>query len=78
MNRITRILHKSFFKSRQRQAVAYSHKYVVTADDTVGGEGVQIDTDQTNEAQKIEAILDGFEPETDPIDRLILLEITGH
>ena len=30
MNRISRLLHKMNFLARQRKAVKYSHKYVVT------------------------------------------------
>ena len=78
MNRITRILHKSFFKKRQRQAVAYSHNYVIKADDKLGGASVQVGADQMTEAQKIEVMLDGFEPETDSVDRRLLFEITGY
>ena len=34
MNRISRLLHKMNLLSRQRRAVKYSHKYVVTEKDT--------------------------------------------
>ena len=33
MNRVTRLLHKINFLSRQSCAINYSHKYVITAKD---------------------------------------------
>ena len=30
MNRINRLLHKDIFKTRQRRAINYSHKYVIS------------------------------------------------
>ena len=33
MNRISRLLHKMNFLARQRRAVKYSHRYVITVKD---------------------------------------------
>ena len=33
MNRISRLLHKASFKQRQRKALHYSHKFVITDQD---------------------------------------------
>lgn len=74
MNRITRIIHKSYFKSRQRLALAYSHKFMVTAAD-VDNPGLQLPA--LTDADKLATILDGFDPETDSLDRRILFEVTG-
>lgn len=78
MNRITRLLNKSYFKRRQRQALKYSHKYVITADDIKDDDGAhRRQAAPQTQQEKIDAILDGFEPEDDVLDRLILFEITG-
>lgn len=60
MNRITRLLHKSYFKSRQRLAMAFSHKFVIMPGDVeMISEGTQ-DAASLTDAQKLEVILDGF------------------
>ena len=33
MNRVTRLLHRMWFMQRHRRILAFSHKYVITADD---------------------------------------------
>ena len=35
MNRVTRLLHKVHFLTRHLQAITYSQKYVITADDII-------------------------------------------
>ena len=82
MNRVTRLLHKARFQSRQKRILAYSHKYVVTADDLLRE---QETTSQKSSAKKsqieIEAIINDlicdFDAEKNESDRRIFFEVTG-
>ena len=82
MNRITRLLHKARFLSRQRRILAYSRKYIITADDIAKP---QETAQQTSEAEKselwtesmIEDLLGDFDTDKSKTDRRIFYEITG-
>ena len=67
-----RLLSKVTFLPRQRAAINYSHKYVLTDKDVMGKQS-------TNENEKIlkEKIMVGFDPENNEQDRRILYEVMG-
>ena len=80
LNRISRLLHKMTFFARQRNAVGYSHKYVISAKDAMR------DIDETTKTQRkknedeqsqVAKVLDGFDPANNELDRRILYEVTG-
>ena len=79
MNRISRLLHKTYLLSRQRRAVNHAHRYVIYDEDLNASENKdpfargELD-DPDVHAQKI---LEGFDPENDKMDRRILFEVTG-
>ena len=77
MNRISRLVHKAVFLNRQRRAINFSNKYVITNKD------VQQDTlakkkDKPAETfdENVSKILTGFDPENNLQDRRILFEVT--
>ena len=85
MNRVTRLLHKVHFLTRQRLIMAYKHKYVISADDIEKSnkEVPRIKTDsalkKTSDSeikQRIDFLLDGFNADTNDIDRRIYYEVT--
>ena len=81
MNRITRILHKNSFLSRQRHALKYSHKYVIS-DRQLELESKKAsardDKDQDFDSEKDTLkVLKDFDPEKNKQDRRILFEVTG-
>ena len=79
MNRVTRILHKANFFVRQRRAVNFFHKFVITdidmlkKKDDISDMKEQFDDKTTNDIGKI---LDGFDPVKYEVDRRILFEAT--
>ncbi len=80
LNRITRLLHKSNFLTRQRKSFDYFDKYVITDRDVK----IAYQTEKASKSAKspdkkdiIELLLDGFDPEKSRIDRHILYEVTG-
>ena len=78
MNRITRLLHKINFLARQRRAVNFSHKYVISDRDLARGEPPEPDAVGATEPLEVAAkVLDGFDPEASEKDRLILYEVSG-
>ena len=76
MNRISALLHKMNFFARQRRAVKYTHKFVITAKDTKkqGNQQVSNDKDPITNATKV---LEGFDPVNNVVDRRLLFEVTG-
>jgi len=76
MNRISRLLHKMNFLARQRRAVKYSHKYVISkrAATEKRNKASFSDDDDSNAAAKV---LDGFDPINNEVDRRMLFEVTG-
>ena len=82
MNRVTRILHKARFSSRQRPVISFSHKYVITAEDLylrVPSEPKNSKFRRTEEESKelINTFLDGFDTAENEMDRRIYYETTG-
>ena len=80
MNRISRLLHKINFLTRQRRAVQYTHKFVITAQD-VKRATAKKDKNQDSNVKKPETnstkVLEGFDPINNEMDRLMLFEVTG-
>ena len=78
MNRVTRMIHKARFSSRQRRAINYSHRYVITAADLAREENApKHQMTVTETAYLINDLADGFDPENDDTDRRIFYEVTG-
>ena len=82
MNRVTRLVHKARFLSRQRRALAYSRRYVVTANDidkwrSVPPPDSSRGLDEAEHARMLDEILAGFDLENSKIDRRLFYEITG-
>ena len=82
MNRVSRMMHKAYFSSRQRRAIAYSHRYMVTAEDLVRVESKSKPEDlksltEAEKAQLFDQLLAGFDPENNDTDRRIHYEVTG-
>ena len=77
MNRVTRLLHKMHFLSRQRRAVNFSHKFVISDKDLAREERAKDDTIDPDPAAVTARLHEGFDPESSEKDRLILYEVTG-
>ena len=79
MNRVTRLLHKARFLSRHRYLLAYSHKYVITADDLDSApQTAIIDSKSEQEtARFIDNLLRDFDVGTNETDRRIYYEVMG-
>ena len=80
MNRVTRLLHKARFLSRHRYLLAYSHKYVITADDLTRAPKAAPTTGNSEvmeTAEMIEELLRDFDAETNETDRRIYYEVMG-
>ena len=79
MNRVTRLLHKARFLSRHRYLLAYSHKYVITADDlTQAPQTVNATGESGAEtAEMIDKLLKEFDAERNETDRRIYYEVIG-
>ena len=69
MNRITRILYKASLLTRQRDAIRYGSKYVISNRDLQKADQAKPDQDSK--------LLDGFDPLENDQDRRILYEVTG-
>ena len=78
MNRVTRLLQKTAYKARQRLAVTFGHKYVIRDSEVMRAamEKEQGKRPPTN-AEIIDKVVTGFDPEGDAEDRRILYEVTG-
>ena len=76
MNRVTRLLHKARFLSRHRYLLAYSHKYVITANDLTWAPQIA-ETTGNSEAEIIDELLKDFDVERNETDRRIYYEVTG-
>ena len=75
MNRISRLLHKMNFLARQRRAVKYSHKYVITVNDTKRAS--KPSSDEESKADATKKVLEGFDPLNNEMDRRMMFEVTG-
>ena len=79
MNRVTRLLQKAHFLYRHRNLLAYSHKYVITADNltqapqtasTTGSSGAET-------LEMIDELLRDSDVEGNETDRRIYFEVMG-
>ena len=80
MNRVTRLLHKARFLSRHRYLLAYSHKYVITADDIARAPqtaSADSKSEQEEPVRMIEDLLRDFDVESNETDRRIYYEVMG-
>ena len=77
MNRVSRLLHKIHFLARQRRAVKYSYKYVITAQATKKAASEPQYSKEEDSQAIATKLLDGFDPANNQHDRLILYEVTG-
>ena len=79
MNRVTRLLHKARFLSRHRYLLAYSHKYVITADDLTRASQTASTTgiSEMETAEMIDELLKDFDAERNETDRRIYYEVIG-
>ena len=72
------MIHRINFVKRQRTALDYSYKYVITDHDVardLGGKQKEIQPPSAE--KKIETVLGGFDPLSDLMDRRLLFEVTG-
>ena len=82
LNRVTRLIHKTRFKARQRKAVSYFSKYVLS-DKDIDSSGSERSDEEGKMADFLELSADtgmlfkGFDPENDAWDRRLLYEVTG-
>ena len=78
MNRISSLLHRINFLGRQRLAVRYSHRYVISDKDIKKAEKEKpqafVDDDPNTIDKKV---LEGFDPINNQLDRRMLFEVTG-
>ena len=83
MNRVTHLIHSSTFLARQRRAIKYGHKYVISDKyldrkehdrKLKKNERPLLEIDSSREISKV---LDGFDPHNNAQDRRILFEVTG-
>ena len=77
MNRVTRMIYKARFKTRQRRALAFSHKYVITLADLTDN-WVAEQAARYKRSTEIDDLISGFDPEKNAIDRHIFYEVTGN
>ena len=75
MNRISRLLHKMNLLARQRRAVKYTSKYVITVNDTKRTS--KPSNEDESDADDTAKVLEGFDPLNNEIDRRMLFEVTG-
>ena len=72
------MIHRINFLKRQRTALDYSHKYVITDHDVAEAlGGNQKEAEEPVAEKKIETVLSGFDPVSDLTDRRLLYEVTG-
>ena len=84
-NRVARLLHRAKFLLRQRRALRFFRRYVVSAEDIRNAatekEKKKVKDGQTsaavNASVQLNDLLDGFDPENDAFDRRIFFEVTG-
>ena len=72
------MLQRIKFLKRQRTALDYSHKYVITDHEVAKAQQVQNRTaEEPTTDKRIETVLKGFDPVNDSMDRRMLFEVTG-
>mmetsp|Transcript_27679 Transcript_27679/g.32525 ORF Transcript_27679/g.32525 Transcript_27679/m.32525 type:complete len:124 (-) Transcript_27679:316-687(-) len=84
MNRISRLLHKASFIVRQRRAIDYSHRFIITdanlraeqAKQAAGKADSDLRTQELLDPAFVDKLLENFDPGSDLQDRRILYEVT--
>ena len=61
MNRVSRLVHKSYFNTRQRLAINFIHKFMIYDNDVRRAAANDGQEPPSNE-QLIAKVLDGFDP----------------
>ena len=78
-NRVARIIHKATFKGRQRKAIDYSHKYIIT-DQNLVKTAVATKKEQNEKEDwvvRANTVVEGFDALNNEQDRRILYEMLG-
>ena len=72
------MLQRFNFLKRQRTALDYSHRYVIADHEVAKAQQeVQTEAEEPTAEERIAKVLEGFDPVNDPMDRLVLFEVTG-
>ena len=77
INRVSRLLIKDRFLARHRRILNFMHQYVITSDDLDRPVKVKTEKDEVEQTLFIDQMLDGFDADTNEIDRRIFYEVTG-
>ena len=80
MNRITKLIHRVKFNTRQRRTINYFKKFVISKDDIVKEKQrkkFQSNNQPIDVAIVNRKLLKRFDPEDDKWDRRALFEVTG-
>ena len=81
MNRLTKLIHRVEFSTRQRRAVSHFKKYVISQEDVAKDKLKSKNMTRANSFVDISAenrkLLKRFDPEDDRWDRRALFEVTG-
>ena len=83
MNRITKLIHRVKFNTRQRRTVSYFKKYVISKEDIAADKLRKSSVKNRDENPDLDKgivnrkLLHRFDPEDDKWDRRALYEVTG-
>ena len=83
MNRVTHLLHKARFLTRHKRMLAYSHKFIINAEDLErhaqrAAHLATVAKMPENEDHKmVEDLVADFDPDGNEADRRIFYEVTG-
>ena len=83
MNRITKLIHRVKFNTRQRRTVSHFKKYVISKDDIAKDIQRKSQVQNSNDNQSLDKeivirkLLRRFDPEDDKWDRRALFEVAG-
>ena len=80
MNRVSRLLHKARFMPRQRRAIAFFQRYIISEKDLDQQEGLdrQRATTILTDDPYLDELMSGFDPRNDLFDRRLYFEVTGN
>ena len=76
MNRVSLLLQKSYFNTRQRHAINFTHKFMIS-DKDVRRAAANDGQEPPGNEQFVAKVLDGFDPKQNVQDRRTLFEVTG-
>ena len=78
LNRLSHLVHKTFFLTRQRRAVNLARKFVISDKDMhAESKNSKVHSEADNFEYDADKILTEFDPEQNEADRRLLFEITG-